>query len=254
MNIHNPPLLTVADLIELVQPSGSGTIHRRDTISALKRIAVMIGASPQSIILKVPYLRDALAAIRPASHGVSEKTLSNLKWRFASALEQVGIIDRIPRGLGQKDPVWKDLVAAIADSKRRAYGLAAFINWCAANNVPPDQVSDEAVSQFADWILSRTLYAKPKDIIRRVPRIWNEVQNDIPYWPSVRLTEICFRALPGTSLGRNSTRLFGTIPSATCRCVRSPTSLMNTPTRRAGHWQNAQLRCNTNICACVPPS
>lgn len=194
INTHNPPPLTVADLIKNVQSSSFDTIYRRDTVSAIRRIARMIGASPQSIILEVPSLRDDLTAIRPAAHGITVKTLSNLKWRFTSALEQVGIVDRMPNGIGQNDPGWRNLVASIAANKRRAYGLATFINWCALNGILPNQVSDETVSRFADWILTRTLYAKPKDVIRRVPRIWNEVQKGIPGWPRVRLTEISFKA------------------------------------------------------------
>lgn len=194
MNIYQPSPSTLADLIENVQSSSSGAINRRDTVSAIKRIACMIGASPQSIALDVPSLRDALAAIRPAAHGITMKTFANFKWRFSSALEQVGIVDRMPHGIAQNNPGWQELVASIAGDKRRAYGLAAFINWCALNNVLPGQVSDETVSLFADWIQARTLYAKPKDVIRRVPTIWNEVQEDLPGCPAVRLTEISFKA------------------------------------------------------------
>ena len=194
MNIHNPEPVTMADLIKYVQSSTSGTIHCRDTVSALKRLSSMMGQSPQSISLDVPRLRANLTAIRPAAHGITLKTLSNLRWHFGSALEQAGIIDRLPRGVGQHHSAWSSLVDTIADNKRRSHGLATFINWCALNGVLPDQVSDQAVSRFADWILNRTLYANPKDVIRRVPKIWNEVQRDHPEWPAVSLTEISFRA------------------------------------------------------------
>lgn len=171
MNIHKPPPATLVELIGFVESGNFDSTRRRDTVSAIKRIASMMGKSPQSVALDVAGLRDGLAEIHPAAHGISMKTLSNLKWCLTWALEQAGIVDRMPHGIAQHDLAWKELVAAISDNKRRAHGLAAFLNWCALNGIVPDQVSDQTVARFADWIMTRTLCAKPKDVIRRVPKI-----------------------------------------------------------------------------------
>ena len=67
MNVHNPILATLADLIAQVQALAIGATCRRDTVSAIKRIASMMGKSPQSVALDVAGLRDGLAEIHPAS-------------------------------------------------------------------------------------------------------------------------------------------------------------------------------------------
>ena len=193
MNKYNPPIATLADIMRLVEASDLAGSRRRDTVSAIKRLAHMMGASPQSVTLAVPSLQAALADIRPAAHGITVKTLSNLKSRFASALGEAGVIDRMPHGIAQHDKAWKVLVASIAGSKHFSHGLAAFFNWCALNAILPNDVSDETVQKFAHWLQTRTLYAKPRDMIRRVPKIWNEAQATIAGWPDIKLATISFR-------------------------------------------------------------
>lgn len=192
MNIHTPYPGTLADVLRLVEHADLAPTRRRDMISAINRIAEMMGCAPQSLGLSIPDLRDRLAKILPAAHGVRPKTFSNLKSLFGSALELAGVIDGRPQGLARKDAPWAPLMNAIASDKRWVCGLARFANWCALNGILPDAVADEHVLQFHTWLETRTICPKPKDIVRRVPNIWNEAVREVPGWPQTRLTPLSF--------------------------------------------------------------
>jgi integrase len=90
--------------------------------------------------------------------------------------------------------VWGPLLEAIADDKRLANGLAAFANWCATHGIVPTEVDDSAVRWFLTWLEARTLYPKPRDLVRRVPNVWNEASAEFKSWPTIELTTLSFRA------------------------------------------------------------
>jgi hypothetical protein len=83
---------------------------------------------------------------------------------------------------------------AVADDKRLSNGLAAFVNWCTAQGISPDQVDDAAVQQFLVWLETKTLHPKPRDLVRRVPNVWNEAAARISTWPAIKLATLSFRA------------------------------------------------------------
>src|SRR5215213_5188701 len=58
----------------------------------------------------------------------------------------------------------------------------------------PDEVDDAAVQRFSNWLEGRTLHAKPKDVVRAVPIIWNEARSRVAGWPDIELKAISFRA------------------------------------------------------------
>ena len=82
----------------------------------------------------------------------------------------------------------------MADDKRLSNGLAAFANWCTAQGISPEQVNDVAVQQFLVWLQTKTLHPKPRDLVRRVPNVWNEAATRIAMWPTVKLATLSFRA------------------------------------------------------------
>ena len=155
----------------------------------------MVGCNPALLSLDVPTLRGQLAAIRPAAEGISPKTFSNLRTLFASALEWAGVVAFLGRGRARRDPAWAPLLAGTAHDKRLANGLAAFANWCAENGIAPTEVDDGTVQRFHGWLVSRTLHPKPKNVVRRVPQIWNEARALVPGWPETSLAAISFREI-----------------------------------------------------------
>lgn len=130
---------------------------------------------------------------RPAAHGITPKTWANLLSRFRAALRLADVIDPQWQGFAMHYPAWVPLVQAIAEDKRLSCGLAAFSNWCAAQAITPEEVDDEVVRRFHRWLENRTLCPKPRDVVRRVPHLWNEVSEKIEFWPKNRLTTLSFK-------------------------------------------------------------
>ena len=83
------------------------------------------------------------------------------------------------RAVAMHHIAWAPLVQAIAGDKRLSCGLAAFSNWCAAQGIPPEEVDDAVVQRFLSWLENRTLCPKPRDVVRRVPNLWNEASEKI---------------------------------------------------------------------------
>lgn len=193
MNQHIPSPVTLLDVTCLVEQLDMSVTRRRDMISAIRRIGAMIGCAPQSVPVDVNFLRQRLAMVLPAAHGISAKTFANLKSLFIGALECAGFVDPMPRGVALKHSQWRRLLKSISHDKRQACGLAAFANWCAVNDILPCAVRDEHVLQFLAWLESRTLCPRPRDIVRRVPNIWNEAARETADWPGFELSPLSFR-------------------------------------------------------------
>ena len=51
-----------------------------------------------------------------------------------------------------------------------------------------------AVERFLTWLEAKTLYPKPRDLVRRVPNVWNEASAKFTSWPATKLTTLSFRA------------------------------------------------------------
>src|SRR5881392_3108031 len=69
-------------------------------------------------------LKDTLSRIRPAGHGVSVKSYSNLRSLFAAALQLAGVIDSSGRGFARRHPEWGPLIEAVTESQRLSGHLA----------------------------------------------------------------------------------------------------------------------------------
>jgi hypothetical protein len=119
---ENKVVATLADVLGSLDKAGLATTRHRDMVSAVKRICAIAGTTPATVPAELPVLREMLARIRPAAHGISAKSYSNLTSLFAAALQLAGIIDPLPRGGARRHPVWGPLLEAIADDKRLANG------------------------------------------------------------------------------------------------------------------------------------
>ena len=185
---------TLADVLGLLDQAGLTATRRRDMVSAVKRMCAMAGTTPVAVPTEPPFLREMLSRIHPAAHGISAKSYSNLRSLLAAALGLAGVVDPLGRGDARRHPVWSPLLEAIADDKRLSNGLAAFANWCTAQEISPTEVNDSAVQRFLTWLEAKTLYPKPRDLVRRVPNVWNEASTKFTSWPATKLTALSFRA------------------------------------------------------------
>ena len=84
---ENKTIGTLADVLGLIDQAGLTGTRRRDMVSAFNRICEMAGTMPASVRAEPTVLKDMLSRIRPAAHGVSAKSYSNLRSLFAAALQ-----------------------------------------------------------------------------------------------------------------------------------------------------------------------
>jgi integrase len=54
-------------------------------------------------------------------------------------------------------------------------------------------VDDAVVQRFLTWLETRTLHARPRDLVRQVPALWAEAISRVSGWPAVELSSISFR-------------------------------------------------------------
>jgi site-specific recombinase XerD len=193
---ENKTIGTLADVLSLIDQTGLTGTRRRDMISAIKRICEMAGTTPACVCAGLPVLKEMLSRIRPAAHGVSAKSYSNLRSLLAAALQLAGVIDPSGRGRAIRHPQWGPLLQAVAEDQRLSNGLAAFANWCAGQGILPGEVDDSVVRQFLTWLEAKTLHPKPRDIVRPIPNIWNEASTKFDFWPTTKLTTLSFKTPP----------------------------------------------------------
>ena len=89
---------TLAEVLEVVEGSQLPATRRRDLASAIRRICILAGVSPIAVKTEASALRRIVADIRPAAHGLTRKSWSNLRSAFAAALALASVIDALPRG------------------------------------------------------------------------------------------------------------------------------------------------------------
>src|SRR5262245_39212735 len=160
---ENRTVGTLTDVLGLLDQAGLTGTRRRDMVSAINRLCEMAGTTPASVRAEPPILKDMLSRIRPAAHGVSAKSYSNLRSLFAAALQLAGVIDPPGRGSAKRHPEWGPLLEAVADDQPLSNGLAAFANWCAGQGISPGEVDDTVVQRFLIWLEANTLHPKPRD-------------------------------------------------------------------------------------------
>jgi len=74
----NKTIGTLSEVLDLINQAGLADTRRRDIVSAINRICEMAGTTPGSVRAEPAVLKDILSRIRPAAHGVSAKSYSNL--------------------------------------------------------------------------------------------------------------------------------------------------------------------------------
>lgn len=186
---------TLEDVRRLVESADSPGLKRRNGRLATERIGTMAGVTPAQVPADAPSIRAMLAKIRPAAHGMTSKTWANVISRFRQELRLADVIDPNWQGCAARHPAWAPLLQAIATDKRLLHGLAFFNNWCAARDIRPEEAK-AAFEEFPAWLEQRTLCTKPRDVVRRVPQLWNEVSEKIDVWPKIELPLVSFKTPP----------------------------------------------------------
>jgi hypothetical protein len=119
--------------------------------------------------------------------GLSEKTLRNHKSNAKSALLWLANERGVPRYGIKPTPEWAHLLNGIKTNLVR-WRIYAFARFCSANNISPEEVTEEIVDQFATY---RETIGKPLDPASRrlLAKAWNSAAKTVPGWPQTQLGE-----------------------------------------------------------------
>ena len=116
-----------------------------------------------------------------------------LTFTYRKRIADFAVAEQLPSLHGFSEEV---KAGALISYQRLSNGLAAFANWCAGQGVSPGEVDDPVVQRFLTWLETRTLQPRPRDLVRRVPNIWNEASAKFSSWPATKLTGLSFKAPP----------------------------------------------------------
>jgi len=199
-------MIAVSTLFDIIVRLKGGPLlapaRRRDLISAVLRICEITGVDPRITPASLSFMRPLLKKVRPAKHGLSPKTWSNLRSNFRAAL-----VHALPRPPRKPHPEWERLRGTLPNT-RMSKGLSRFIGFCEREEIPPAAVSDEIIERFLAHLEADTGVWSPRDCHRRTCCLWNKAIESVAGWPHCRVT------LPGYRRQRQS-RPIGSYPPET---------------------------------------
>ena len=150
---HNTPTprpgpVTLADVLTALERDGKRTAtRRRDLISGVKRVAILLGDEPAAIVLDMPVISGLLAVVNPVAVGISRKRLANIRSDFLAGVKASGLmpVKIKSRGKPVLSSAWVDLFARL--SGRRAHiGLSRLARFASVRGLAPQEINDEVLA------------------------------------------------------------------------------------------------------------
>ena len=78
--------------------------RRRDLVSAVKRVAILLGDEPAAIPLDMGAISARLAAVNPVAVGITTKRFANIRSDFLAAVKASGMMPVKARGQVTVEP------------------------------------------------------------------------------------------------------------------------------------------------------
>lgn len=186
------PTLSFADVIEkLERRSDLKPDRKRDMISGLRRVAGAIGWSLEDTPADPVWLRPKIARVKPAAHGIKQKTWTNAVSNARSALVETGIVERdrgSPIALSSKWRALWDAALATGD-KNITIPLSRFTRFCSNMGISSKDVSDEVVAAFQRALELSKIRKDPASATWQAIHAWNLAIERVSGWPLIRLTK-----------------------------------------------------------------
>lgn len=180
--------LTLAGVLaRLADDSSLSAIRRRDLCSAIRRLCALIERDPHTVSANVADLKAAVSRVHPVQAGISVKTWQNIKANALAGLRHANAVSSFGPTGAKLSKRWQDFIHQLPE-KRQKNGLSRFIRFCSAQQIVPEDVSDEVVDGFMKFVRVATFIEKPNDMHRRTTRLWNEAVTSMPNLPFKHVT------------------------------------------------------------------
>lgn len=173
-----PPASTSGSLAEVARTIAAdqhlSASRRRDILSAIARTGELLGQELAAIPVDLPPINARLSALLPASAGISEKTLMNIRSNLLAGIKASGLraVEQ-SRGIGLSER-WQTLEKQLC-SKRHRIGLSRLARHCTRKNIEPADVDGAILTQFIEALHQGSLRQSLHKVHRNVALIWNEV-------------------------------------------------------------------------------
>lgn len=162
----------------------------RDMVSALRRVAKVLGLPPQDVPCDPRWLQPRLSKVRPAAHGISVKTWQNVVSDARGAMAHFGIVERRHRRRDELSPAWQNLWTAVLASNDPSLppALSSVIYFFSRLGVAPDEVSDIHALAYKEGLENNEISRSPDRAYRAAVNGWNLAGKRLVDWPKNRLS------------------------------------------------------------------
>ena len=149
--------VTLAGVLAALERDGTLTAtRRRDLVSAVKRVAALLGDEPAAIPLNMGAISARLAAVNPVAIGISTKRLANIRSDFLAGAKASGMMPVKAERKSPLSPAWVDLFARL--SGRRAHiGLSRLARFASARGLAPREINDEVIAELMAAVREQSL-------------------------------------------------------------------------------------------------
>ncbi len=179
---------TLGDVIAIVTADISLSVtHRRDLLSALRRLAEMLGHDPRLIPATPEGLRVAFKTIVPVAHGIKRHRWSNIRSRVLAGVALAGIKVMPGRSTGTLTLAWATLMGVLPQQRARL-GLSRFMHYCSRHGIAPEEVDETTFDRFRTALETESTASSPQKLHRTAVAQWNLAVGAVPGWPGTRTT------------------------------------------------------------------
>jgi hypothetical protein len=188
MPVALAPPETLADVLAGIAAMGTLPRQKRhDLMSAIRRTAMLLDASPADVPADPEALRRRLRLLTPAAVGMTSSRWRNVRALLTAALALTGAKVLRGRRRDALAPPWLALLLRVGDPYERAR-LSRFFSYVSTNGIGPDDVDDGTVTDFTESLKRNSLLERQTEIVRGLCLAWNRCAEKVEAWPAARLT------------------------------------------------------------------
>lgn len=175
-------MTTLADLITKIEAADLTATQRRDQVSAVRRVARMLGGEPEHIAADPAGLRRRLDALSPVALGLSKGAWANTRSLLKRAMAQLRP-ENPPYRAVPITPTWTQLLERMDQNRR--IRMSPLVRHLCAKAIDPSDVGLDALEDYRDYLLNDRLRGNAEKTWDSLIWTWNRCVREVEGWPSI---------------------------------------------------------------------
>ncbi|MEO3475907.1 tyrosine-type recombinase/integrase [Roseomonas sp. CAU 1739] len=188
--MNNSPITapTIAEALRQLEACEDLPPSRRRTLTSALMVICRIGGkkSPATLRLDPGTCLPMIDGASAIGLGITSKSLQNYRASLRFVLRRLGLLAPVRRREPVSDPAWATLIANLP-SRFHPHRLRAFMEYCAAKDVPPGAVTNSSLEDFLRHRTESRGGANTRADVREAARQWNRMRGLVPGWPEIEL-------------------------------------------------------------------